>query len=170
MIKTTGMIGALAATLVIMLGAGAAFAETASVPQATQTAIKTSYDQINAAFSQHNLDRFMTYFTPDYKVVDEKGATYTKDQTKQQYASQLKQMKTMQSRYTVQNFAAAPTGVEVEMKLHTQGSGEKRVLFMKFKGSYTDDLWVHDLWVETPAGWRIKSRKTLADKLVTHPG
>ncbi|MGI4791713.1 MAG: nuclear transport factor 2 family protein [Janthinobacterium lividum] len=158
-----------AAVLLLVMASGVSV-EAASVPASTQTEITAAYSQINTAFGQHNLDQFMAFFTPDYKVIDEKGATYTKEQTRQQYADQLKQMRTMQSRYTVQNFTPVPTGVEVEMKLHTQGIGEKRVLFMRLKGSYTDDLWVHDLWVRTPQGWRIKSRKTLADKLVTHPG
>ena len=142
----------------------------AEVPPAARSAISAAYSQLNAAFTQHDLNRFMTYFTPDYKVVDEKGATYNKEQTRQQYADQLKQVKTMQSRFTVGNFVSVPGGVEAEMKLHTQGIGEKRVLFMKFKGTYADDLWVRDFWVNTPQGWRVKSRKTLADKLVTHPG
>ena len=160
----------LAAVFLSLLAGSVAHAESAPVPAAAQAAIETGYSQINAAFAQHNLDRFMTFFTPDYKVIDEKGAAYTKAQTRQQYADQLKQMKTMQSRYTVQNFTATPAGVQVEMKLHLQGTGEKRMLFMKFKGNYADDLWVHDLWVDTPQGWRIKFRKTLADTLVTHPG
>ncbi len=142
----------------------------AEVPPAAQSAISAAYSQINTAFTQHDLDRFMTYFTPDYKVVDEKGATFNKEQTRRQYADQLKQVKTMQSRFTVQNFVSVPGGVQAEMRLHTQGLGEKRVLFMKFKGTYTDDLWVRDFWVNTPQGWRVKSRETLADKLVTHPG
>lgn len=142
----------------------------AEVPPAAQSAISAAYTQINTAFTQHNLDQFMTYFTPDYRVVDEKGAAYNKEQTRKQYADQLKQVKTMQSRFTVQNFVSVPGGVQAEMKLHTQGIGEKRVLFMKFKGTYTDDLWVRDFWVQTPQGWRVKSRKTLSDKLVTHPG
>ncbi len=145
-------------------------ADAGAVPPAAQAAIQSGYSQINAAFSQHDLNRFMTFFTPDYKVVDEKGTTYNKDQTRKQYGGQLQQMKTMQSSFTVGSFAATPAGVECEMKLHTTGVGEKRVLFMKFKGTYADDLWVHDLWVQTPQGWRIKSRKTLADTLVTHPG
>jgi len=142
----------------------------ATVPPAAQSAIMSAYGELNTAFTQHNLDRFLTFFTPDYKVVDEKGVTYTKEQTQKRYQDQLKQVKTMQSRFTVQNFASVPGGIQAEMKLHTQGIGEKRVLFMKFKGTYTDDLWVRDLWVETPQGWRIKSRKTFSDKLVTHPG
>ncbi len=157
-----------AAILLPLFAQSKAAAEAA--PLAAQAAIQSAYSQLNTAFTQHDLDRFMTFFTPDYKVVDEKGATYTKEQTRKQYVDQLKQVKTMQSRFTVQNFTASPAGVEAEMKLHTQGIGEKRVLFMKFKGNYTDDLWVHDLWVQTPQGWRIKSRKTLSDKLVTHPG
>ncbi len=151
-----------------LLAGSKAFAE--AVPPAAQAAIQSGYNQINVAFSQHDLGRFMAFFTPDYKVVDEKGTTYDKEQTRKQYADQLKQMKTMQSSFTVQNFAETPAGVEVEMKLHSQGQGEKRVLFMKFKGNYADDLWVHDLWVQTPQGWRIKSRKTVSDKLVMHRG
>ncbi len=142
----------------------------AAVPLATQSAIKGAYTQINTAFTHHNLDQFMGYFSPDYTVVDEKGATYNKEQTRKQYADQLKQVKTMQSQFTVQNFVSVPGGVQAEMNLHTQGIGEKRVLFMKFRGTYADDLWVRDFWVQTPQGWRVKSRKTLADKLVTHPG
>lgn len=142
----------------------------AGVPPADQAAISAAYSQINAAFTRHDLNRFMTYFTSDYRVVDEKGATYNKEQTRQQYANQLKQVKTMQSRFTIQNFVPVPGGVQAEMKLHTQGIGEKRVLFMKFRGTYADDLWVRDFWVQTPQGWRVKSRKTLSDTLVTHPG
>lgn len=151
-----------------LLAGPKAFAE--AVPPTAQAAIQSGYNQINVAFSQHDLDHFMAFFAPDYKVVDEKGTTYNKEQTRKQYADQLKQMKTMQSSFTVQNFAETSAGVEVEMKLHSQGVGEKRVLFMKFTGTYADDLSVRDLWVQTPQGWRIKSRKTVSDKLVTHPG
>lgn len=142
----------------------------AAVPPAAQAAITSAYGEINVAFTQHDLDRFLTFFTPDYRVVDEKGATHTKEQIRKQYQDQLKQVKTMQSRFTLQNFVSVPDGIQAEMKLHTQGIGEKRVLFMKFRGTYTDDLWVQDVWVETPQGWRIKSRKTFYDKLATHPG
>lgn len=158
---------ALAVALLLPLGLRA---EAAPVAPAAQAAIQSAYAQINAAFARHDLDTFMTFFAPDYKVVDENGKTYTKEETRKQYASQLKQMKTMQSRYTLSGFQTVPGGVEAEMKLHTQGTGEKRVAFLKFKGHYHDDLWVHDLWTETPQGWRIKSRKTLSDKLVTGPG
>ena len=156
-------------TGVLLLGC-AGLRVSAAVPPAAQSAILEAYSQINTAFTQHDLNRFMTYFTPDYKVVDEKGTTYGKEETRKQYADQLKQVRTMQSRFTVQNFVVVPGGVQAEMKLHTQGIGEKKVLFMKFKGTYADDLWVRDFWVQTPQGWRVKSRKTLSDKLVTHPG
>ncbi len=157
----------LTAALLLPLGPRA---QAAPAAPAAQAAIQSAYAQINAAFARHDLDTFMTFFTPDYKVVDENGKTFTKEQTRKQYEGQLKQMKTMQSRYTLSGFQTVPGGVEAEMKLHSQGAGEKRVAFMKFKGHYTDDLWVHDLWTETPQGWRIKSRKTLSDKLVTGPG
>ena len=156
-----------AATVLPILLAGPA---PAAVPPTAQAAISSAYGEINAAFTRHDLDRFMTFFTPDYRAMDEKGATHTKEQTRKQYQDQLRQVKTMQSRYTLQNFLSVPGGIQAEMKLHTAGVGEKRVLFLKFKGTYTDDLWVRDLWVETPLGWQIKSRKTFSDRLVTHPG
>lgn len=142
----------------------------APVSAATQSAIKAAYAAINTAFAGHDLTRFMLFFAPDYTVVDENGVVYSKEQTRRQYADQLKQMKTMQSRFTVENFTPTGSGIEVLMTLHTQGTGEKHVLFLHLKGKYSDDLKVHDLWVQTPQGWRIHSRKTLADKLVTRPG
>lgn len=159
-----------AGLLLSMFAGLPASAAAASVPPADQSAISAAYAQINSAFTQHDLDQFMTFFTPDYQVVDEKGATHTKEQTRKQYADQLKQVRTMQSRFTIANFVSLPGGVQAEMKLHTQGIGEKRVLFMKFRGTYSDDLWVRDFWVQTPQGWHIKSRKMLSDNLVTHPG
>ena len=57
-----------AAIFLPLLAGSKAFAGTA--PPAAQAAIQSGYNQINAAFSQHDLDRFMTFFTPDYKVVD----------------------------------------------------------------------------------------------------
>ena len=165
--KPSGLKLTLAGALLFGL---AGSSEAAAVPLAAQSAISAAYTQINTAFTHHDLNQFMAYFMPDYTVVDEKGATYNKEQTRKQYGDQLKQVVTMESRFKVQNFVAVPGGVQAEMKLHTQGIGEKRVMFMKFKGTYADDLWVRDFWVQTPQGWRVKSRKTLADKLVTHPG
>ena len=37
----------------------------ATVPPAVQAAIQSAYSRVNAAFTQHDLNRFMTFFTPD---------------------------------------------------------------------------------------------------------
>lgn len=137
---------------------------------ADRAAIQAAYDGLNAAFSRHDLPRFLSYFTDDYVCTDEKGARLTKEQTRRGYQQQLGQMKTIQSRYVLQNLALPPSGgVLVEMKMHASGLGEKRVLFAKLHGTFTDDLWVRDLWVQTPQGWRLQRRQTLQDDLHIRP-
>jgi hypothetical protein len=138
-------------------------------PAAAQAAIHTAYDQINAAFCKHNLDLFMSYFTPDYIDIDEKGAHLTKEQVRQGYRKQLGQIKTMQSHYAVLNCTPATGGYLVEMKMHSDGIGEKRILFARVRGHFTNDIWVRDLWVNTPQGWRLQHRFTLQDQLDVHP-
>ena len=110
----------------------------------------------------------MAYFTEDYVDTDEHGARLTKEQTRRGYRDQLGQMKSIQSRYVIQSLAPAPGGTLVEMHFHATGVGEKRVLFAKFHGTFTDELWVRDLWVSTPQGWRIQRRQTLKDELHIH--
>jgi hypothetical protein len=137
---------------------------------ADQAAIQAAYDGLNAAFSRHDLPRFMAYFTDDYLDIDEKGAHLNKEQTRRGYRDQLGQMKTIQSRYILQSLLATPTGgMLAEMKMHASGVGEKRILFAKLRGAFTDDLWVRDLWVQTPQGWRLQRRQTLQDDLRIRP-
>ena len=146
-----------------------ASAASAATPlDSARPAILAGYDGLSVAFTQHDLNRFMTYFTPDYTVVDEKGHRFTREETRKQYAGQLAQIKSMQSRYTVGGLSPAPGGVLVEMRMHSSGVGEKRILFAKFHANYTDDLWVRDTWVNTAQGWRIRTRQTLQDKMQIH--
>lgn len=137
---------------------------------AGRAAIQAAYDGLNAAFSRHDLPRFMSYFTDDYVDTDEKGARLNKEQTRRGYRDQLGQMKTIQSRYALQTLTPAPAGgLLVEMRMHASGLGEKRILFAKLRGAFTDDLWVRDLWVPTPQGWRLQRRQTLQDDLRIRP-
>ena len=138
-------------------------------PAAAQAAIHTVYDQINAAFCKHDLDLFMSYFAPDYIDIDEKGEHLTKEQVRQGYRKQLGQIKTMQSRYAILSCVPATGGYLVEMKMHSDGTGEKRILFARLKGIFTNDIWVRDLWVNTPQGWRLRHRFTLQDQLNIRP-
>ncbi len=78
-------------------------------------------------------------------------------------------MKSILSRYAIQSLAPAPGGMLAEMHMHSSGLGEKRILFAKLHGAFTDDLWVRDLWVSTPQGWRIQHRQTLKDDLHIRP-
>jgi len=137
---------------------------------ADRAAIQAAYDGLSAAFCRHDLPRFMAYFTDDYLDIDEKGSHLNKEQTRRGYRDQLGQMKTIQSRYVIQNLLTTPTrGMLAEMKMHASGQGEKRVLFAKLHGTFTDDLWVRDLWVQTPQGWRLQRRQTLQDDLHIRP-
>ena len=143
----------------------------AAAPNAApdRAAIQAAYDGLSAAFSRHDLPRFMSYFTDDYLDIDEKGAQLNKEQTRRGYRDQLGQMKTIQSRYVIQSLAPAAGGTLVEMKMHASGVGEKRILFAKLRGTFTDDLWVRDLWVQTPQGWHLRHRQTLQDDLHIRP-
>lgn len=134
-----------------------------------RAAIGAAYDGINAAFAQHNIPRLMAYLTPDYGGVDEKGARFNRAQAQRQFAEQSGQIKTIQSRSVILGIAPAPGGTLVEMKMHAAGTGEKRILFAKLRATFTDYLWVRDLWVSTPQGCRLKYRQTLADEMKIHP-
>jgi len=142
----------------------------AAAPNADRAAIQAAYDQISLAFGQRDLTRFMSYFAPNYIDINEKGVRLDKEQTRHGFRQQLDQIKTIHSRYVVQNVTPTSTGALVEMKMHSEGVGEKRILFAKLRGAFTDDLWVRDLWVNTPQGWRLQRRQTLQDDLHIHPG
>ena len=151
------------------LAAASPVAAAAPPVPADRAAIQAAYDGLNDAFTRHDLPRFMSYFTADYIDIDEKGARLTKAQTRRGYQDQLGQMKTIQSRWAIQSLAPAPGGALVEMRMHSSGLGEKRILFAKLHGTFTDDLWVRDLWVSTPQGWRLQHRQTLKDELHIRP-
>ena len=136
---------------------------------ADRAVIQAAYGGLDDAFTRHDLPRFMSYFTDDYIDIDEKGTRLTKEQTRRGYQDQLGQTKTIQSHYVIQNLAPAPGGTLVEMRMHSSGLGEKRILFAKLHGTFTDELWVRDLWVNTPQGWRIQHRQTLKDELRIRP-
>lgn len=147
----------------------AAATPAAATPAADRAAIQAAYDGLGDSFSRHDLPRFMSYFTDDYMDTDEKNARLNKEQARRGYQDQLGQMKTIQSRYAIQSLAPTAGGLLVEMRLHATGLGEKRILFAKLHGTFTDDLWVRDLWVSTPQGWRLRRRQTLKDDLRIRP-
>ena len=128
-----------------------------------QSAIQAEYVQMNAAFVRHDLDDVMSYFTPNYTATDSKGQTETLQQTRLQYEDELKQMTTMQSHYRVVSCTHVPAGIEIEIRAHSDGTGVKHVFFATLKGSFTNDLWVRDLWVQTPQGWRLRHRLIFQD-------
>jgi len=130
---------------------------------ASRAAIQAAYDQFSAAFDAHDLDRFMSFFSSDYTSTDPKGKPVSRDQTIKQFKEKRDQILTMRCQYAIQNLSQTADGVLVEMKMHSDGTGQKRVMFMKVRGTFTNDTIVRDLWVNTADGWRLKRRQTLQD-------
>lgn len=141
----------------------------AASPSASgEAAIQAEYVQMNAAFVRHDLTDVMSYFMPDYTQSKKNGDLEDLDQTKRDYQNELKQISTMQSRYSVLHCDSVPAGMEVEIRVHSDGTGIKHVLFATLKGSFTNDLWVRDLWVDTPSGWRLRHRQIFEDSTHIH--
>lgn len=130
--------------------------------------IQSAYDGINAAFDSRDFDRFMSYFSPDYTGIDRDGKAVTRAETLRQFRERRGQILTLRSHYAIRSLTPAEDGVLVEMKMRTDGTGQKRVLFAKVRGTFTNDLLVRDLWVNTPSGWRLRRRQTLQDETRIH--
>jgi len=130
--------------------------------------IRAAYEQINAALAQHDLARALSYFAPDYTLEDGRGASLTRAQAQRLYQERVGQIKTLQCRYVVGAITPAPGGAWAEMRAHSEGTGEKRVLFARLRGRFTNELRVRDLWINTPQGWRLKYRRTLQDETHIH--
>lgn len=143
----------------------------AEAPATALPGIRASYDGVDAAFHSRDLTRAMSYFTPDYTAFTEKGSRMDREQQRKQYADRMKQMKTWQTHYDIQKLTPLSHGeMLVALQMHCDGTGEKRILFAHVKGTFTNDFRARDLWVNTPDGWRLKSRTVLQDDTRTHPG
>lgn len=145
-------------------------AASSAAPSPAQSTIHGMYDQINAAFMRRDVGGVMTYFTPDYTATDTNGDRLNRDQTRRRYQDQLGQIRSIQGRFTIQRFVPVPGGAWAEMQMHSAGTGEKRVLFARVHGTFTNDFHSRDLWVKTPQGWRLKYRLILQDDTRTHRG
>ena len=160
------------AALCIALALGPVVSVRAAAPTdaADQACIQAAYDQINAAFLRNDIDGLMAYFTPDYTEQQERGTTVNRDEARRQYQGHRAQITSMNSHWTLQSLLPNAEGVLVQMAMHSSGTGIKRILFAKVHGTFTDDLQVRDLWVNTAQGWRIKHRVVLSEQTHTHPG
>ena len=170
MTKLTAALLIAALALSQQLSARTFAAQPPPTPSSTvRTAVQAAYEGMGTSFQAHDLERFMAYFQPDYVDIDENGRHLTKKETRRGYSDQLGQLKSIQSQYVVRDIQTMPNGMLAEMRLHSHGTGEKRILFAKIRGHFTDELWVRDLWVNTPQGWRIQNRQTLKDDLSAGP-
>jgi hypothetical protein len=159
-----------------LLGAAPARPSEASAPaqaapsNAAQDDIRAAYEQINAAMTQHDLPRALAYFAPDYTLENGSEGTLNRAQAQRLYQERMGQIKTLQCRYVVSRITPVPGGAWAEMRAHSEGTGEKRLLFARLQGRFTNELWVRDLWISTPQGWRLKCRRTLQDETHIHWG
>ena len=133
-------------------------------------AIKTAYSQMTDAFAENQLDRSLVYLAPDYRQVDPKGHMLNRDGTIKKFRWERAQVRTIQSQCSILAMTVESDGVHVEMATHSSGTGAKRVLFVTVSGTFTNDLHVDDLWVNTPDGWRLKYRQMLQDESHNHAG
>jgi hypothetical protein len=132
--------------------------------QITSSAITAQYSQINDAIVNHNLDRLMSFYTDDFTEINATGSIVNRDEERKAYQDELNRIKSMQIHYDVENCISTPTGTYCDVHFHMDGVGYKRILFLKINGTFSNDLTVHDLWVSTPVGIRIKSRQTIYDE------
>ncbi len=143
-------------------------------PVATARAeIAAAYDQLGAAYQRGDLKAFFSWFAPDYQVTGTDGKTMTLSQAEKQARQDRGQITSFHNRWTLGPMTPAPDGAGGEtlvMTMHSEGTGQKRILFFMAHGSFVDDTQLRDEWVDTPQGWRLTRRQVLYDHLQSHPG
>jgi len=133
-------------------------------------AIPNAYKQMTAAFAANHLDRGNLLVTNDYRQVDPQGNTLDKNGCRMKFQSERDSIRTIQSQMSIGRMTVTPAGVQVQMAMHSAGTGVKKVLFVHIKGTFINDMRVSDLWVNTHDGWRLKSRLLLRDDSKLHAG
>jgi ketosteroid isomerase-like protein len=132
----------------------------------TPDEVTAEYSQLDNAVMKRDLDKIMSFFTDDFTELNADGQTVDREQERKDYQSRFNMIKSMTCRFDVQGISSAPGGNYCDLTIHMDGIGVKRVMFMRFQAAFTNELVVHDLWVNTPAGWRLKFRQTLKDHTV----
>jgi hypothetical protein len=133
-------------------------------------AIQAAYAQMHAAFARRDIDTALAFYAPGFVETTPKGETRDLAAARRLYQGRMGQIKAMRCRWGMQSVAPVVGGFVAEMRMHSEGTGEKRILFARLRGTFTNDLWVRDFWVSTPQGWRLRARRTLQDDTRTRPG
>jgi len=141
-----------------------------AAPVSAADAIRTVYGQINQELRNRNPDAAMALFAPDYTLTDENGKKLTRAEATQHYQESMRDVRSMHTTFNLISVTPVKGGEWAEMKMHSEGTGQKRILFARINGTFTNELHVRDFWVSTPQGWRLKYRQTLQDDTHTHPG
>lgn len=126
--------------------------------------ISARYDQMNSAYASNNMESVAKILTSDYTETDPKGHVSDRNAALKKLRDMRSFITRIQSKTTVNSCAPQPNGELVQMTFHAAGTGQKKVLFIKLKGTFTNDMIAKDLWVNTADGWRLRSRVLLADE------
>jgi hypothetical protein len=157
------------ATMWALVLAPACFAGSPSgpVPQTlTPDVASEQYSEINDAVMKRDLDKIMSFLTPDFSEISSTGKTVNRFQEQKNYKAQFDKIKSMTSTFEVSDVTPAPEGTYCDVTIHMNGIGVKKVMFVNFTAGFTNELVVRDLWVNTASGWKIKSRQTFKDQTV----
>jgi len=138
----------------------------AAIPSPTDagaTAIQTTYDAITVAFDNDRIGQIPTFLTEDYTETDPHGQILDQAAAIKKLRDERNQIDSVQSQWSIVSITNSPTGMMVQLKLHSEGTGSKRIAFFKIRGTFTNDMVCRDWWIDTADGWRIKSRVKLLD-------
>jgi len=137
-------------------------------PAAYQDAIKSAYDQMADGFATNHLERGAALMADDYREVDAQGNVLDKQGSMKKLHDKRQQVRTIQTKSSIASMTKLPDGVHVDITTYSNGTGIKRVLFATFKGTFTDELHVRDVWVDTSSGWKLTHRTVIKDNLRTN--
>jgi hypothetical protein len=126
--------------------------------------IQAAYGAITTAFDDGRIDLIPTYLTGDYTETEPHGKVLDKQAAMKNLRDQRNQITSVQCAWSIETVTNAPSGAIVQVKLHSQGTGCKRIAFFKVNGTFTNDMLVRDYWIDTPVGWRMKSRIKIVDE------
>jgi hypothetical protein len=125
---------------------------------------------MNAAFTAGRIDEVGNVIGCNYTQIDPKGHVLDKPATIKKLQGERSQMLQVNVQYAITSVTPCAAGMLVGMQMHVTGTGQKKILFMKIHGTFTNDLVAQDLWTNTPSGWVLVSRKESVDDSVTRAG
>ena len=124
-----------------------------------QPIIQTNYDRINAAFLRKDIKQATALFTPDYVSISPEGEKKTLSEFREHYDNLFNRfkIKLTSNKTTIKNIEVDANGANVAIEQQTEGTvaGSNKIVINQTS---------RNLWLKTPAGWRLKESKILTNK------